>query len=308
MGTLMREDLEAPEIKDVNYETFTPEIVDPSSSVVNGITQEDMFTLDGFYGSRLKNGADVIISGKFVPIYAQWRFGKGMVGSFMCDLNGTWSGEMVSSSVGEMLVKNIVTALFPAENVRLDDIELETKEGNYNTQLSIFTSLNEEEGQSIRVTVTSPNPIDPMNPIVKTYTAGTNGTYSRMSFDVTTSGLHTILVEKLDDQGNVLSEATTYRSFSYSEEYNPFHEEGKGESYMTDLAKDGKGVVIANDDPWGVFENVVKHLHIVIDPRILFILLALIFFLTDIAARKFKWKWPHEIYHGYKMKKEMNQK
>jgi len=306
LGTLMREDLEAPEIKDVNYETFTPTITDQQSSVVNGITQDDMFSLDGFYGSKLKNGADMIISGKYVPIYAQWRFGKGMVGSFMCDINGTWSAEMVSSSVGEMLVKNIVTALFPAENIRLDDIELEIKEGNYNNQLSIFTDL--AESQSIRVTVTSPNPADPMTPIVKTYDTGTNGTYSRLSFDVTTSGLHTILVQKLDDQGNVLSEAQTYRSFSYSAEYNPFHEENEGADYLAELSKDGKGEVIANDDPWGVFENVVKFLHIVIDPRILFILLALIFFLLDIAVRKFKFKWPHEIYRSYKMKKEMNQK
>ena len=306
LGTLMREDLEAPEIKDVNYETFTPTITDQQSSVVSGITQDDMFSLDGFYGSKLKNGADMIISGKYVPIYAQWRFGKGMVGSFMCDINGTWSAEMISSSVGEMLVKNIVTALFPAENIRLDDIELEIKEGNYNNQLSIFTDL--AESQSIRVTVTSPNPADPMTPIVKTYDAGTNGTYSRLSFDVTTSGLHTILVQKLDDQGNVVSEAQTYRSFSYSAEYNPFHEENEGADYLADLSKDGKGEVIANDDPWGVFENVVKFLHIVIDPRILFILLALIFFLLDIAVRKFKFKWPHEIYRGYKMKKEMNQK
>ena len=308
MGTMMREDLEAPAIKDVNYETYTPIIKDLQSSVVNGITQDDMFTLDGFYGSKPKNGADVILSAKYVPIYAQWRFGKGMVGSFMCDINGTWSAEMISSSVGEMLVKNIVTALFPAENIRLDDIELEIKEGNYNNQLSIFTSLNEEEGQSIRVTVTSPNPIDPMSPIVKTYTAGTNGTYSRMSFDTTTSGLHEILVEKLDAQGKVLSSATTYRSFSYSKEYDPFHEPEEGAEYMAELSKDGKGEVIANDDPWGVFENVVKFLHIVIDPRIIFILIVLIFFLTDIAVRKFKFKWPHEIYRSYKMKKEMNQK
>ena len=56
---IMREDLMAPEIKDVNYETFTPEIVSPSSPVVNNITQDNMFSLDGFYGSKPKEGAEV---------------------------------------------------------------------------------------------------------------------------------------------------------------------------------------------------------------------------------------------------------
>ena len=231
-----------------------------------------------------------------------------MVGSFMCDLNGVWSAEMLSSSEGSTLVKNIVNALFPSENIRVNDIELEIKEGNYNTQLSIFTSLTET--QSIRVTVTSPNPNDPMNPIEKVYTPGTNGTYSRLNFDVTSSGLHKILVQKLDENGQVIagSDAVIYRSFSYSAEYDPFHEAKEGEDYLANLAKDGKGEVIANYDPWGVFENVVKFLRIVIDPRIVFIILALVLFLLDIAVRKFKFKWPHEIYHDHQLKKQLSQK
>ena len=305
---IMREDLMVPEIKDVNYETFTPTIVSPSSPVMNNITQDNMFSLDGFYGTKAKEGADVILSSKYVPIYAQWRYGKGMVGSFMCDLNGVWSAELLSCTEGSTLIKNIVAALFPAENIRVNDIELEIKEGNYNTQLSIFTSLTET--QSLRVTVTSPDPNDPMNFIEKVYTPGTNGTYSRLNFDVTSAGLHKILVQKLDENGQVIpdTDAVIYRSFSYSAEYDPFHEAKEGEDYLANLAKDGKGEVIANYDPWGVFENVVKFLRIVIDPRIVFIILALVFFLLDIAVRKFKFKWPHELYHDYKLKKQLNQK
>ena len=62
---------------------------------------------------------------------------------------------------------------------------------------------------------------------------------------------------------------------------------------MTDLADFGHGVVI--EDSAQVFDNVVKFLHNVIDPRIIFSIMALCLFLLDIAARKFKWKWPHEI-------------
>ena len=44
-----------------------------------------------------------------------------------------------------------------------------------------------------------------------------------------------------------------------------------------------------------VFDNAVKYLHIIIDPRIVFAIIIGVAFLLDIAARKFKWKWPHEI-------------
>ena len=37
-------------------------------------------------------------------------------------------------------------------------------------------------------------------------------------------------------------------------------------------------------------------------------ILALICFLLDVAVRKFKFKWPHEIIRDYKAKKEANDK
>ena len=62
---------------------------------------------------------------------------------------------------------------------------------------------------------------------------------------------------------------------------------------MEKLAADGHGVVI--EDANQVFENAVKYTHVVIDPRTVMIITALVLFLLDIAVRKFKWKWPHEL-------------
>ena len=39
----------------------------------------------------------------------------------------------------------------------------------------------------------------------------------------------------------------------------------------------------------------VKSIHKIIDPRIVFIIIALVAFLLDVAVRKFKFKWLHEI-------------
>ncbi|MGN1062310.1 MAG: VWA domain-containing protein, partial [Candidatus Scatosoma sp.] len=88
---LMREDLNVPEIKDVNMEPFYPVVYNATSALFNGVEygvsadgglRMDV-QLDGFYGVKVKTGADLILAGEYnVPIYAQWKFGKGTVGSF----------------------------------------------------------------------------------------------------------------------------------------------------------------------------------------------------------------------------------
>ena len=75
---------------------------------------------------------------------------------------------------------------------------------------------------------------------------------------------------------------------------------------MTELAFYGRGEVI--EDAWDVFENAVKYIHNVINPKILFCIIALCLFLLDIAARKFKWKWPHELFTKKSTKKTMTRK
>ena len=77
VATAMRNDLEVPEIKDVNYGEFTPVVNKPNHSVMSGVDVSMMPTLDGFYGTKPKDGADVVLSGEFVPIYAQWKPREG---------------------------------------------------------------------------------------------------------------------------------------------------------------------------------------------------------------------------------------
>ena len=62
---------------------------------------------------------------------------------------------------------------------------------------------------------------------------------------------------------------------------------------MAERSEDGDGFVIT--EPLEVFDNVIKSLHRVIDPRIVFIVIALVAFILDVAVRKFKFKWIHEI-------------
>ncbi len=293
LPTIMREDLEVPEIKSVNYETFQPQIT-TQNAITNGISQAEMPTLDGYYGVKLKKGAVEAISGDYTPLYAQWSFGKGRVGTFACDLNGTWSADFISSDIGVKIINNIIFALFPTESVRTKDVEAEISGDNYTTNLSVYTDLLDDE--YIKVTVTSPMGEEQI--IIADKESG----FSRLSFAVKESGLHTILIQKMNASNQEVSSTTLYKTLSYSKEYDGFADTDAAEALSATLAERGNGFVLT--DPLEVFENTVEYLHVIIDPRVVFATLIILLLLLDIAARKFKWKWPHEIARDRKLKAE----
>ena len=57
-----------------------------------------------------------------------------------------------------------------------------------------------------------------------------------------------------------------------------------------------------------IYEEIAKTLKRSYDPRIPFIITALVLFLLDIAVRKFKFKWPHEIIRDAKAKKLLQER
>jgi hypothetical protein len=299
---LMREDLNVDEIKEVNYEPFTPQIKDKTSAV-SGINQEDMPQLNGFYGTRVRSddSVSVVLTGAYVPIYAQWKYGKGTVGSFMCDLNGTWSEEFLSSPTGQLFINNVISGLFPTTDISPSDIEVQMVEDNYTTTMSVYTTM--ELGDTLEVTITSPS-TSGGQATVQTFTADSTN-YSRISFVIKEAGLHEITLQKKSYDGTVVAEYTTYKTFSYSEEYDVFADSNAALELMVKLATEGKGATVT--EGWEVFEDFVKSIHVTKDPRIPFIIIAIVLFLLDIAVRKFKFKWPHEIIRDQKAKKEKQQ-
>ena len=57
------------------------------------------------------------------------------------------------------------------------------------------------------------------------------------------------------------------------------------------------------ENPSEIFENFVTAIDKSFDPSFPFMIMAIILFLLDIAVRKFKFKWPHELIREYKEKK-----
>ncbi len=298
----MREDLKMEQIEGATQETFVPTIK-THTSVVTGVSQAVMPSLDGFFGTKAKPSAEVTLMGKYVPIYAQWRLGNGHVGSFMCDLNGVWSSDFVSAEAGKTIINNIVKGLFPTKDIRPKDIDAELKEDNYTTQVNVFTKM--EEGQSLEATVTGPA-TESGEANVQTVTVGATEGYSRLLFTLKDPGLHEIKLRKLDKDGAEISSYTTYKAFSYSKEYNIFLTPEDAEKFMTELAGLGKGGLITEAEE--VFRDVDETVHHEFDPRLPFIIIALILFLLDIAVRKFQFKWPHELIRDYRERREHNKK
>ena len=154
--------------------------------------------------------------GEYTPVYAQWKYGKGRVGTFACDLNGVWSSDFLDNTTGQTILNNIIYALFPTDSVRSPDIEMEYEGNNYFTNLSIFTEL--EEDQYVEVTITSPPAQGESEGLVQVITAKANETYSRLSFVVKTSGIHEIrAVRKNADGSQSGAESVIYKELSYSQ-------------------------------------------------------------------------------------------
>ena len=297
----MYQDLLISAVAEIAYgEEFQP-IIKDYTSVVSGIKQSEVPVLTGYYGTKLKDGADAPLMGKYVPIYASWKYGEGSVGSFMSDLSGNWSDKFMDSPVGETIICNIIESLFPTKDILPQDIKITFNEDNYTTQMNVYTNKADTDTVEVVVTPLSEDAeaFYQDRPIVVTVADG----YTTFTFDITHVGLYQIdVIKKAGDGTTVLDTRTLYKTFSYSKEYDQFPDaETTGEVLMEALAKEGRGTEV--DDLMDVFASFSKTLKKEFDPRMLFAILAMCFFLTDIAVRKFKFKWPHEIIRDIKAKR-----
>lgn len=296
--TVMQQDLALEAIPEIAYgEEFIPQIKE-HTTVVAGIAQNAIPPLTGYYGTVAKKDAVVTLMGKYVPIYAHWKYGAGNVGSFMCDLNGEWSGTFVEDLIGKAIVTNIVRSIFPKEDVQVGGFDYSVKTDNYTTQLNIY-NLDENHRIEVSVKPLSASLAELANRGIPVKAQEGN---RRFSFEIKDAGLYEVTIEKFDENGVLLSDTSFYKTFSYSEEYNAFPTRTPlGEELMTLLANDGRGLII--NDPADVFQNLEKTLKREYDPRIPLLILAIVLFLLDIAVRKFKFKWPHELIREHKQKK-----
>lgn len=339
----MREELNVSQIKDVNEDPFYITVDKSTSPIVSGLdyrvieseekdeqgkpitsttSQLDTPKLGGFYGVRVRKNEYLILKGDFeVPLYAQWKFGKGTVGSFMCDLQSSaWSDEFMSSAAGRELVGNIIGNLMPTENIRPNEMRVELKEDNYTNRISVFTTINNGETVEGKITDLSSGSAEEvsMNSVTEqsegrtfyvTSPLADSNNYGRCGFIVKKAGVYAITLVKKDKNGNELASYTVYKTFSYSEEYDLTAQAANTDyeqSFFNPVAEKGGGQYLSDmdDAPYAIFDKFVKTLETVFDPRYLFMIIAITLFVTEIAVRKFKFKWPHELIRAAQEKKK----
>lgn len=300
----VKDDVRVDEIKDVVYESFTPK-VNPASYFAKVLADGKMPALNGFYGAKARAGKDVetALTGEYgVPVYAQWRYGAGQVGSFMCDLNRIWSNDFFESEEGRKLIFAMVEKLFPASSIKAHDLRVSAKEENFITQLSVYTERDLSEGESVRVSVVNESNPDAVADVTP---PGTADGFSRASFVATDAGVYRITVTRLNADESVADEITLYKTLSYSSEYDVYAAREK--MYLMQALADVSGgncASLYSADPYKVFEGFEIGFARSFDPRFLFMILTIVLLLADVAVRKFKFKWIHEIIRDRKLKKE----
>lgn len=333
----LREELNVPQIKAVNEEPFYVSVYDKTSNIVKGVTyiteeqtvtdpttgkettitvntsQIDAPQMSRFYGTKVRNKDYLILTGDYeVPLYAQWKFGKGSVGSLMTDLQGSRGGnaDFMNSAAGKTIIGNIISNLMPVSSVRQTEMRLELDEDNYTNRLSIFTTLKDGETMegTITDTLTGESGAVSMNSVterqeddavyVTSPMSDANG-YAKCSFTVRKAGVYLITITKKDSDGNVVAVSTKYKSFAYSKEYDTSMQNEEidyNTEFFVPITVAGNGTLVAApEDPSVIYENFKKTLEKVFDPRYVFMIIAIVLFVTEIAIRKFKFKWPHEI-------------
>lgn len=322
IGMTMRQDLAAVRVEAIRDNiSFSPEISKLDSPIYEGLTSPGeglalLPELKGYYGTRARGEADVYLTYQYVPIYAEWQFGAGKVGSFMSDIGGAWSTEFINTLNGGKLITNILNNLAPLSAPEPDvlDFVLKGTEKNYTNRLDVYTDL--AEGETVRVTVkySSLNSLANVNAdyAMAMQHYGLNGIQiqpiaggSSFEFDIIYTGIYEILIEKVDAAGNIVADVSSFKTFSYSSEYDGIRDGDEAAALLADIAAGGGGVV--QTDPVDTITSFDPTLDVLYDPAMLLLILSAVLFLADVAVRKFKFKWPHEIIRDRKAMRDQQQ-
>ena len=356
IGEAMKEALGSRRIEARSEGVFRPVVSRATDPVLKGIdikgdattgsSDTFDFALGAFYGGKIKQDATLVLTDRFnAPLYAYWNYGKGKVGSIMCDLKGTDDsysrgelelsekrkqndgsyktetvkyGGIFNTLSGQMLIAGIVRELMPDTRLAADEINVKLDEENYINTVTVYESPKSNEKVEayiekmnddgfVAVSMTEASSDNGSGVYVITPLSSAN-LFTRCQFVVREPGVYKITVSFVDGDGNV-RKTEKYKSFSYSAEYDLFDEDGSklaaANELLAALAERGGGSVITTvanlTAVFGNFDPTIKHVY---DPRVLFMIIAIVAMLLDIAVRKFKFKWIHEIIREAKEKKE----
>ena len=261
---------------------FTPRL-NSYTSVVNGITS--LPSLGGYIGATPKEGVTTILAYENDPIYCEWEYGDGKVGSFMSDLSGVWSSKYYEDERGIVFINNLVKSLF-ADNSTRKEMIVTIEKNNFSQEIQVRTASN--NGRN-KVTAIIEYPNNKKKEV--TLNLVSSNTYSVTIADLTQEGTYEITLKRTGDR-NVIEEVV-HTTFSYSQEYNMYINQSECYEFLSNLCKFTGGYIYDVDEELFTEEN--QRIDYEIDLRYVLLITAISLFLLDIVVRKFNFKWPHEL-------------
>ncbi len=275
------------------------------------------------------------------PIYAEWSFGIGKVGSLMIDLNEKFCPGFFENSDAVKMLENIIAGLAPKTEVDTMKItvdgflieqnpeDIKVFNANYTRRLEIELldvgsdeetedgSAPIEQNISLDVTISKYEVMEnkKTNPIKFTIDSKSGDKYEK-EFKTRDPGIYIIEVtEKVD--GTETASKTAYTAFSYSDEYDTFYDNNSeklnglselcAQTYTESDGERINGRVFYGTA--GIEENADKMttaINKTINFQLPLMIIALLLFILDICVRKFNFLWPHEIIRKLRHKDEEN--
>lgn len=255
----------------LNNREFIPAITNVHP-VLTGVAEQGLPPLMGYVASTPKSTSRVVLtSDQEDPILAVWQYGLGKTAAWSSDISGKWSSSYVGWEKNIKLWQNIIN--WTIEKYGEDDIIVETGvQGGTGT----ITLTNKAGSGELTTKATIVTPSLESKEVTLYPTAP--GQYSG-SFDITETGAYIIKTLQQKD-GEILNAASTGLSVQYSPEYRIQPEKG----YLDRLVKEAGGVYI--EKPEDVYKGDIKDIFGVQDLTPVLLIIALVFFMLDIALRR----------------------
>ncbi|MCL2796548.1 MAG: VWA domain-containing protein [Firmicutes bacterium] len=264
--------------------------------------------IGGFYGVKAKGsrpddppeskGRTILSTPEGYPLYVEWDYGAGRVASWMSTLNGdAYSDKYLGAAAeqgGKEFVMNIVRSMMADKPVNLaGDVTFDKEKSNFLTYFRVGgLEANLKDLDAKVYGAKLPNGgVNITNTLIRIGVDSFEG-----SFESADPGIYKLVIT---NKGALAVEE--YFAFSYSKEFNAFPSadyRNECQAFMNKMWKTGPdGMSFMIEDGGAAIFGPTAPTQTVYPPlnlRVIFMIIAVCLFLLDIAARKFKFKWPSE--------------
>lgn len=276
---------------------FIP-VISSDSELTEGMSGTALPTIYGYLGVTIKEGAETLLATEEGnPLFAVWDYGIGRVASFMSDLTGNWSSELLASEVGQILTTRMVTTTV-ADAHNDSSLSVELAMGGNTTGLTV-TTLSDVAGDTLALSVASPDGSSEIYSLTETAPGVFEG-----YIPTATAGVYNMTMVQYDADGNAVDYLEKSLAISYSAEYDAFAEDGDG--LLAALCSFSDGIVSSDTDKLSKVD--MKDILLVKSPLIPLGIIAAILAIIDIVIRMLRWKDVKDMLIRFKKRKLTNSK